>query len=392
MRLSRLTFTATLIALAGLFLSPPADAVEVSYLFNLSDFNGTVPYDDVYLHVDRTRDEVYAAVGTEVRIFNASGMESYRFDLDASIGRIYGMAVEDDGDILLLTLDLSDRSDLPDWYITRCNYRGEPIERVRVSGLPPAFDAFVPNVMAARDDRLVLASQSQLLVAVVDRAGHFRTGYDLAELLDIADEKRGDHDLRGFSLDPQGNLIFTIPVFFKAFVISPLGKVRAFGQPGSIPGSFGIIADIVADEYGRYLVADKLRRVVLVFDRNFQFLTEFGAGETGRVWLSRPTHLAVGNDGLVYVTQAGKKGVAVYRLSTGGEVIRSDSGPQTEGGADRGGTFNNQPDQSAAERVSVAGQLTKPPVEPPEGGRIVLTGPADRRITGIPETQGGDQR
>jgi len=392
MRLSRLTFTAVLLTLAGIIAAPSAVAIDVSYLFNLSDFNGTVPYDDVRLHVDRSRDELYAAVGNEVRIFNPSGMESYRFELDATLGRIFGLAVDDKGDILLLSLDLSDRSRLPDWYIIRCNYRGEPIGRMRVTGLPPEYDGFVPNLMLHRGDRLVLVSRAQLMVAVVDRDGLFETGYDLAELLDIDDEKRGDHDLQGFDVDQQGNLIFTIPVFFKAFVVSPDGNVKAFGRPGSIPGSFGIVADIVVDDQGNLIVADKLRRVVMVFDRNYQFLTEFGAGETGRVWLQRPSHLALGNDGKVYVTQTGKKGVAVYKLSTGGEVIRLDSGPQTRGGDVRGGELSIEPGQSATERVSVAGQSTRPPEQPSDGGSFRIAGPADRRTTGTPETQGGEQQ
>ena len=65
MRLSQLAFTAGILGLAGLIR--PAAAVEVSYLFELSDFNGTVPYGDVNLHVDRGSDELYAGVGDEVR-------------------------------------------------------------------------------------------------------------------------------------------------------------------------------------------------------------------------------------------------------------------------------------------------------------------------------------
>ena len=390
MRLSQLAFATGILILTG--LARPAAAVEVSYLFELSDFNGAVPYGDVNLHADRSSDELYAAVGNEVRIFNASGMETYRFELDAALGTIFALAVDAEGDILLLTLDLSDKGRLPDWSITRCNYRGEPIDRLQVTGLPQQFDDFVPNVMVYREGSFVLASQAQLRVAVADRSGRFQAGYDLAELLDIPDGKRGDNDMRGFSVDREGNMLFTIPVLFKVFVVSTAGEVQAFGRPGSIPGSFGIVADVVADDQGHLLVADKLRRVVMVFDRDYEFLTEFGAGETGRIWLAQPNHLTTGNGGRVYVTQAGDKGVAVFRLSSGGEVIRWEAGPQPRGGAVESGAVSSQPGQAATDEVSVAGQPMSPPVARAHGQWTGAADSADPRTIGMPEAQGGNRQ
>ena len=40
-------------------------------------------------------------------------------------------------------------------------------------------------------------------------------------------------ELNGFTVDDHGNLYFTVPVLFSAFVLSPQGDVRTFGKPGS---------------------------------------------------------------------------------------------------------------------------------------------------------------
>jgi hypothetical protein len=165
-----------------------------------------------------------------------------------------------------------------------------------------------------------------------------------------------------------------------------------FGRPGSIAGSFGVVSDIVADDHGRLLVADKLRWVVMVFDSDHRFLTEFGAGENGRAWLSRPAGLALGNDGKIYVTQAGKKGVAVYRMSNGGEMIRSGAGPQTGGGAASGRAVGNQPGHFAAEDHSAVGETNMPPAGPTNRVSVRPTDPAGPRITGMPEAQGGNEQ
>ena len=83
--------------LAQLSLVAPGRAtlpVRISYLYALSDFNGTVPYDDVVLHADLLRVEVYAVLGNSVRVFSATGMEIYRFDHDLEAGRIFGLVSE----------------------------------------------------------------------------------------------------------------------------------------------------------------------------------------------------------------------------------------------------------------------------------------------------------
>jgi sugar lactone lactonase YvrE len=105
---------------------------------------------------------------------------------------------------------------------------------------------------------------------------------------------------------------------FKVVLIPPDGHARAFGHPGSSPGSFGNVAGVVADDRGNVIVADKARGVVMAFDQRFELVGEFGSGDDGRRALTRPTDLVLGASGKLYVTQARERGVAVYKLEIGG--------------------------------------------------------------------------
>jgi DNA-binding beta-propeller fold protein YncE len=288
-----------------------ADDLRVSHLYELSDFNGTVPYSDVVLHADRHHDEVYAVVGNTVRVFNHSGMEIYRFQHDPTVSKILDLGVEESGDIFTLNFDRQARDDAPSWWINRCDYRGELTGRIDVSGLPDEIEPFSPSRMILRDGRIVLVSTGQLQVVVVDESGVFQKRHDLAGLLDIDDP--ATNVISGFSIDRSGNMLFTIPVRFSAYVVAPDETVRQFGSAGSAPGKFGVVAGIVASDDGHYVVADKLRGLVMVFDSSFRVVKEFAGVNRGA--LARPTALAFGNSGRLYVTQAQERGVAVFALS-----------------------------------------------------------------------------
>lgn len=350
----------------GTFLFPaPSAASTVSYLYGLSDFSGTVPYTDVNLYVDTQRDEVYASVSNLISVFNASGMEIFEFGLDPRYGRVFDVAVEESGMILLLTLEQSSSRALPAWSITKCNYRGEPIGQIVVKDLPPAFEDFVPNEMFYRGGEIILASRAQLWAIVVDTSGAFQRAYDLGQLAGIPEDKRPDNDIFGFSVDPQGNMLFTIATMFKAFVVSPDASVKAFGRAGSNPGSFGIAAGIAADGQGNVLVADRLRGVVMVFDRDFQFITEFGPGDDARSHLVRPSGVATGTSGKIYVTQTGDRGVAVFKLNSGDAETESNAVLQPGGGeSGNGKRTGNAQIREGTGGSSVPEKSIAPPVEP----------------------------
>src|SRR4030067_3582078 len=92
-----------------------------SYLYNLSNFSGTIPYDWTRIVVDTERDEVYVLYQNLVKIFNENGMEIYSFGEDGDLGNLVDISVDKDGNILLLSYKDSQLE------IIRCNFRGERI-------------------------------------------------------------------------------------------------------------------------------------------------------------------------------------------------------------------------------------------------------------------------
>ncbi len=141
---------------------------------------------------------------------------------------------------------------------------------------PPDFSGFSPTDMVYRHGMLYLLDNNSLRLAVTDSNGVFLTGYDLAVLMEIEEQKRNVTQIGGFSVDRAGNIFFTVPVLFSAFKLSADGKLAGFGNPGSAPGRFNITGGIVADDTGYIYVADRLKSAVLIFDQNFKFVNEFG--------------------------------------------------------------------------------------------------------------------
>ena len=289
-----------------------SNAIESSFLYTLSDFTGPFLIGGGLMIVDKDRNEAYIGYQNVIRIFNENGLEIYRFNEDNSLGRLTALAVDKDGTIFFLSYN-----DRGEYGIIRCNYRGEPMGRIEIAGLSSDFadyQKFSPNQMAYREGQFYLADARTLRIAVADKNGHVQKTYDLIPLLDLKESDRGDNEMGGFSVDSEGNMLFTIPVLFSATVLSPEGKVQNFGQPGSVPGKFGVVAGIIKDNKGNYLVADKLHSVVSVYDSNTRFLMEFGGRSNEPGSLIIPDGLAVDGNDRVYVTQGGNRGVSVFRL------------------------------------------------------------------------------
>jgi DNA-binding beta-propeller fold protein YncE len=150
-------------------------------------------------------------------------------------------------------------------------------------------------------------------VVVLDLSGACVATFDLAEKLGEA-ERRDDLGIRGFNVDGQGNVLFTVQPLFKAYVLSPEGEIKAFGTRGSAPGKFNVVSGIARDDAGNYYVADILKSAVLVFDPEFRFLREFGYRGGGESNLSAPEDLEIGA-GKLFVSQHARQGVSVFRIA-----------------------------------------------------------------------------
>jgi len=285
--------------------------VETSFLYRLSNFSGPVPYNWANISVDQERNEIYVLDPKEgdITVFNDKGMEVYRFGEDGSLRAATDLALDKDGNILVLS---SFRSNS---VITKCNFRGETIGQLELKNFPPDFSDFSPVRMIYRQELLYLLDPNRLKIAVTDANGVFQNGYDLFSLVEIEGFKRDLLDIDGFSVDAEGNMLFTIPVKFAAFVLSPDGEIIRFGRPGGSPGKFNNVGGIVADDRGYYYVADKLKSAILVFDKNFQFQLEFGYLGLKPNNLAAPKDLALDSQGRLYVSQFANKGISVFQIT-----------------------------------------------------------------------------
>lgn len=292
-------------------ISPAAGEVKADYLYNLSDFNGAVPCSWVKFAVDRERKEIYVSNPSDstVRVFNDAGMELYSFGDDGEMGNIRDLTLDGNGNLLVL-------SGLGEGFtVIRADFRGEQKGKMTFSNLPPGYlSGFSPDRILYRDGTLYLVDRNAKRVLVTDQQGAYKTGYDLREILKLTEKKKQDATIIGFTVDRDGDLLFTIPVFFMAYVVSPDHKVRSFGVSGSSPGKFNIIGGIVTDSKGFIYVADTLRCVVSVFNKkDFSFKGDFGYRGLDPGGLVAPMELAAMND-KIYVTQSMNRGVSVYKV------------------------------------------------------------------------------
>ncbi len=297
-------------ALVTLAVTGPALAqVQPKYLYTLANFEGRLPYDWARIHVDQERDETYVIYQNLIRIFGPSGMEVFSFGDDLDLGRIVDAVVDGQGDIILLS-HVDGRP-----LVTRCDFRGVPIGPVDIVGLP-AEVPFEPNRVVHRNGLLYFVSGG-LRVVVTDSSGGVREHIDLLPLLELDEKQRSDVELIGFAVDADGNIWFTVPVHFKVYRLAADRALTSFGRAGAAPGRFGIVAGVVTDSRGHVLVADKLRCVILVFDRDLNFLTEFGYRGSQPENLIVPDDLAIDTQDRVYVTQGRRRGVSVFALAGG---------------------------------------------------------------------------
>ena len=297
--------------LALMAISLPAHAGEMTgrYLYTLSDFSGPESLSWVRVHTVKYEIFVLNPSDQSIHIFDNNGMEVFQFTVDPTLGPVTDVGATDSGDILLLTGGNGRFS------VVRCNYRGEAQATLQLMNLPADYaTGFMPSALACQGGRIYLVDKETMKVAVLDEQGVFTGGYDLGALIGMDTKKRQDSPIAGFSVDGAGNLLFTIPTSFAAYVVSPDRQVRSFGVKGSTPGKFNVIAGIAAGDRGTIFVVDALRCVIMAYDKDFTFLTEFGYRGLLPENLITPRDLAVRGD-MLYVTQGRGRGVNVYRVA-----------------------------------------------------------------------------
>jgi DNA-binding beta-propeller fold protein YncE len=299
------------IALILVYSSNAPAGIETSFAYYLSDFDGAIPINTANFSVDEQRKEIYVVDHGQgvVRVFNRSGMEVYQFGEDGELGEVFDIAVREDGNMFVLT------KGSPQPSLVLCDFRGKPLSTLALKNLPPDFSGFTPYRMVYRRGLLYLLDLSSMRIVVADSDGRFQKGYDAIALMGVAEEKRGATEIAGFNVDREGNILFTVPVLFRAYRLTPEGKLTGFGTPGSAPGKFNIAAGIVSDNHGYYYVADRLKSAIIVFDKNFDFVTEFGFRGPRPGNLIAPKNLALDVQGRLYVSQLANRGISVFNIT-----------------------------------------------------------------------------
>jgi DNA-binding beta-propeller fold protein YncE len=298
--------------------------VTASFRYSLSNFEGPVLSQWAKLTVDSQRNEIYALHQrkNDIRIFDEHGMEIFVFA--EGFGSAADIAIGEDGDIFVLSRGYQTST------VHLLNFRGEEVAEISLQNVPSTFSKFAADRLVHRNSSLYLVDSGSMRVLVVDEAGRFEKSYDLSRVikpfvpredrqreLSISDwrkRKLEDIDLNGFTVDNEGNIFFTVPVLFSAFKLSPRGELRRFGKSGSAKGKFGVVSGIATDDMGYIYVSDRLRSVVMVFDRNMIFQTEFGYRGNQPSNLLVPDDLAIDSLGNVYVGQAANRGVSVFKV------------------------------------------------------------------------------
>jgi hypothetical protein len=288
---------------------PELQAVAVGHLYDLADVTGVIRSSWGKVSYDRARREAFVAAEGFVRVFNNAGMQVHRFGDDGALGTVVSVAVLEDGQLIVFSVTGEAR------HLYRCDFRGRRVGEIVLRGLPSPLDqTFRPQEVILRQGKLWVLDPRMLRVVVTDLFGGYLRDYDLEKIVQADPKKRDEYDVAGMDVDEAGNLVFTVPMLSGVFVVNPAGEVRGFGKRGSSPGKFNIVGAVAMDEGGSFFVLDRLRSVVLVFDRAFRFLGEFGYRGDGEENLVTPYSIAVGN-GLVFVTQGAGRGVRVFRVS-----------------------------------------------------------------------------
>lgn len=306
-----------LAVLAALPQSLPArgEVLHASPLYALSNFTGPVLFGNwPRMNADTATGEIYVVSKDDIQVFNERGMEIYRFNRSLGDRTIYDVAVKKDGSLIFLTSRYDGATGGFSTAIEVGNYRGEPVSTLELKNLPPEFSKFSPGRLLYRDGLLYLANPNSMQIVIVDDDGFCKAAFDLVSLLDL-EGTRDDASMGDFGIDREGNILVTVPVLGIACRLTPDGATTFFGRRGSGPGKFGIPTAIVADAAGNYLVADTLRCMIIVFDKDLKYVTEFGGRGSRPGRLIGPRGLVMDTSNKLYVSQPGKRGVSVFQIT-----------------------------------------------------------------------------
>lgn len=162
-------------------------------------------------------------------------------------------------------------------------------------------------------------------IQAFDRDGHYLTGWR------TPDYRIGRPS--GLSIDRDGNLIVSDSHYHCVRIYAPDGtELRVLGgQPGTEPGQFGYISDVVQDADGYYYIAEfgEVQRITKL-DKDSRLVTCWGSAGVAPGQFARIRALALGPDSNLYVADACNHRIQVFTRA--GQLVRCWGEPGNEPG------------------------------------------------------------
>lgn len=136
----------------------------------------------------------------------------------------------------------------------------------------------------------------------------------------------------GITIDAQGRVLVADSHYHRIIIYDRDGRELArFGQGGTGPGQFDLVAKAVVDPQGMVYVSEYgLTSRISRFSPDFKFLGSFGGPDSGPASLSRPQSMAFDNDGTLWVADACNH--RICRFSRDGKLLFTFGGPGYEPG------------------------------------------------------------
>ncbi|NLE62190.1 MAG: hypothetical protein GX616_27855 [Planctomycetes bacterium] len=136
----------------------------------------------------------------------------------------------------------------------------------------------------------------------------------------------------GITVDAQGRVLVADSHYHRVIIYDRDGRELArFGEAGTGPGSFDLVAKAVVDREGVVYVGEyggtsRISR----FSPEFKFIGAFGGSDSGPAALSRPQSMVFDKDGTLWVADSCNH--RICQFSREGKLLSSFGGPGREPG------------------------------------------------------------
>jgi len=325
------TIPASLLFMSLLTPATCLAGVQATYMYKLSNFQGPVESLWARLTVDPEEGEVYTLNQQDkaIQIFNTAAMQVYGFGEDLSLATATDISSGKGGDMYVLF-------SRPENHILQLDYKGDIVQKIVPGNIPAEFKRFRADYLDYRNDRFYLADAQAMQVIILSANGEYQEGHNFRQMVNARIEEQmqqpdiskaqqksledslkamGNTAFGGFSTGNDGTIYFTAGTISAAFRYTPDGTLDQWGVPGGAPSKFGVVAGIQPDSQGNIFISDRLRCVVMMFDKDLNYVMEFGYRGDSPDSLIVPDDIAIDEQNhKLYVSQAANMGVSVFSL------------------------------------------------------------------------------